>query len=299
MSNDREVFSRPMIDLHTHSTASDGSYTPEKLIELALERGLRALALTDHDTLDGLERARARAQGTQLRFIGGIEIEIDCESGEFHLLGLGIDGDRKALASALSRVQEARRLRNDSMVEKMQSGGIPITREELAQMAGGEIVSRAHFAQLLARKKISSSIDAAFKKLIGKGMPYYQPRMHLDLGEATAAIRSAGGIAVIAHPVSLGLRGPALRAFISSCRDRGVRGIECWHPNHSLKETRLFSRLAHELGLVETGGSDFHGPHIPSRMLGISTAGREIADALLDALPRAGEKPGGAGGTAP
>ena len=273
-----------MIDLHTHSTASDGSYPPEKLIELALDLGLSALALTDHDTLAGLERARKRAEGTGLRFIAGVEIEIERDRGEFHLLGLGLEGDRRILAAALTRVQEARRNRNERMVEKLQAGGIPISREELAETAGGDIISRAHFAQVLTRKKIVNSVDAAFKRLIGKGMPYYEPRACLDLAEATAAIRSAGGTAVIAHPVSLGIQGPALRTFIASCKDQGVGGIEAWHPNHSLKVTHRLERLARELGLAVTGGSDFHGLPIPQRRLGFSTAGREIADSLLEGL---------------
>jgi len=273
-----------MIDLHTHSTASDGSYPPEKLIELAIDRRLSALALTDHDTLDGLEKARTRAQGSSLRFIPGVEIEIELEAGEFHLLGLGLEGDRRMLADALGRVQGSRRTRNERMVDKMRAAGIPISMEELAAMAGGDIISRAHIAQLLTRKKVVNSIDAAFKRLIGKGMPYYEPRACLPLREATAAIRAAGGIAVVAHPVSLGIRGPALRTFFSSCRDQGVGAIEAWHPNHTLKETHRFEKLARELDLAVTGGSDFHGPHVPQRRLGFSTAGREVADALLDGL---------------
>jgi hypothetical protein len=273
-----------MIDLHTHSTASDGSLSPDRLIELALDLGLRALALTDHDTLDGLETARARAEGTGLRFIPGVEVEIEQEAGDFHLLGLALEGDRSILAAGLEHVQEARRTRNHRMVEKLQAGGIPISREEIEQAAGGDIISRAHFAQVLARKKIVNSVDAAFRRLIGKGMPYYESRACLGLREATAAIRAAGGIAVIAHPVSLGMRGPALRTFLAACGDQGVDGIEAWHPNHSLKDTHRLERLARELGLVVTGGSDFHGPHIPQRRLGFSTAGREVSDSLLEGL---------------
>ena len=275
-----------MIDLHTHSTASDGSCPPERLIEIALGTGLTALALTDHDTLDGLPRARASAEGTRLRFIPGVEIEIETDTGEFHLLGIGLSGDVGALVEALSRVQAARRSRNLRMVEKMKAGGIPITMQEVTETAGGDIVSRAHFARVLVRKKVVGSIDAAFKRLIGKGLPFYEPRACLELREATMLIRGAGGIAVIAHPVSLGLQGPALRAYVSACRDQGVAGIEAWHPNHSVKESRRLERLAHSLGMAVTGGSDFHGEHIPSRRLGLSSGGREIPDRFLDAVPR-------------
>ena len=259
-------------------------------------RASHALALTDHDTLDGVPRARARSAGTSLRLIPGVEIEIESDAGEFHLLGIGLSGDTGPLVEALLRVQISRRGRNVRMVEKMQAAGIPITMEEISETAGGDIVSRAHFARVLVRKKIVGSIDTAFKRLIGKGMPYYEPRACLPLEEATALIRRAGGIAVIAHPVSLGLVGPALRTYIVTCRDRGVAGIEAWHPNHTVKAARRFERLALALGMVATGGSDFHGPHIPSRRLGLSSGGREIPDRFLDVVPgdvpRAGESSG-------
>lgn len=294
-----------MIDLHTHSTASDGSCTPERLIDLALEAGLSALALTDHDTLDGVAAARARSAGSGLRFFAGVEIEIDRDAevgpraeakarpgaqpaqsnGEFHLLGLGLLERREALEAALVRLREARHARNVRMVEKLQRDGIPVSMEELNEMAGGKIISRAHFAKLFVRKKVVNSIDAAFSRLIGKGQAYYEPRACLALREAAALIHSAGGIAVVAHPVSLGLKGPALRQFLSSCKDQGVDGLEVWHPNHQLSESRQFRRLAAGLGLLVTGGSDFHGEHMPQRKLGNATAGRGVPDELLDSLP--------------
>jgi 3',5'-nucleoside bisphosphate phosphatase len=281
-----------MIDLHTHSTASDGSLTPEKLVERAVALGLTALALTDHDTVAGVGRAAARARDAGLLLIPGVEIEIERESGEFHLLGLALTDNRTRLEAALSRVQAARRDRNLRMVEKFQRAGIDITMEELKAVAGEEIVSRAHFARLLVRKKLASSIDGAFKRFIGKGMQFYEPRACLPLREATSLIREAGGVAVIAHPVSLGVRGPALRTLVQACRDQGVSGIEAWHPNHTLKETHRLEKLAAGLGMIVTGGSDFHGDHIPQRRLGFTSEGREIPDTFLDALwSAAGARP--------
>ena len=276
-----------MIDLHTHSTASDGSCTPEKLISLALGSGLSALALTDHDTLNGLPRARASAEGTHLDFVAGVEIEIDCDTGEFHLLGIGLSANIGVLTEALIRIQAARRDRNLRMVQKMQAGGIPITLEEVTKIAGGDIVSRAHFARVLVRKKVVGSIDAAFKRLIGKGREYYEPRACLPLQEATSLIKGAGGLPVIAHPVSLGIQGPALRTFLVTCRDNGVEGIEAWHPNHSIRMSYALERLARSLSMTVTGGSDFHGEHIPSRKLGLSSGGREIPDRFLVAVREA------------
>ena len=250
-----------MIDLHTHSTASDGACTPERLMDLAASVGLAAIALTDHDTLDGLQRANARAAETGLVVVPGVEIEIECATGEFHLLGLGLIGDTGPLREALAGVQAARRARNDRMAAKLQAGGFPITMEEVRAAAGGEIVSRAHFAQVLVRRKLVGSVDAVFKKLLGKGMPYYEPRACLALPEASRLIARAGGTAVIAHPVSLGLKGPALRAFVASCRDQGVGGVEAWHPNHSVKECRK---------------------------LGFTSGGREIPDRFLEPFLRGG-----------
>ena len=274
-----------MIDLHSYSKASDGARTPESLVELALERGLRALALTDHDTLDGVQRAQARAAGTSLTLLPGVEIEIESDSGEFHLLGLALVGDRSLLGDALVRLQAARRDRNGRMVAKMQAAGIQISMEELAQTAGGQIVSRAHFARLLVRKKIVSSIDTAFKRFLGKGKEFYEPRLCLPLREATDLIRGAGGVAVVAHPISLGLKGPGFRTWLDACRDQGVAGVEAWHPNHDVRQCHAFEKVARGLGMLVTGGSDYHGDHMPSRRLGLTAGGREIPDSFLEALP--------------
>jgi 3',5'-nucleoside bisphosphate phosphatase len=274
-----------MIDLHSHSTASDGSRSPEGLVELALETGLTVLALTDHDTLDGVDPAAARARGTALTLVPGVEIEIEHDGGEFHLLGLALFGDRGRLQESLVRLRQARRERNTRMVARMQAAGMAITEEELAATAGGPVISRAHFARLLVRKKIVSSIDQAFKKLIGKGQPYYEPRLCLPLREATALITEAGGVAVVAHPLSLGLRGPALKTRLASFHDQGVGGIEAWHPTHEVKDCRKLESMARQLGMVVTGGSDFHGEHVPQRRLGYTAGGRAVPAELINSLP--------------
>lgn len=273
-----------MIDLHTHSTASDGSCAPERLVALALEAGLSTLALTDHDTLAGIERARDAAAGTGLRLLAGVEIEIARETGEFHLLGLGLHGARDGLETALAKVRVDRNARNIRMIDRLSRAGFPVSMEELKELAGGEVISRAHFARLLVRKSIVSSIDAAFTRFIGKGKEFYEPRDCLALGEACALIRASGGLPVVAHPLTLGLRGPALLQELSSAKAAGVAGIEAWHPNHSMKDCRMLARLARALGLAVTGGSDFHGATMPQRKLGRTAGGREIPDELLDGL---------------
>jgi predicted metal-dependent phosphoesterase TrpH len=273
-----------MIDLHTHSTASDGTCSPGELIDLAAQRGISALALTDHDTLSGLEAAQDRARTAGIRFIPGVEIEIESLRGEFHLLGLGLSGDRSRLADALQEVRRRRHERNLVMIGKLRNAGFDISLEELSAAAGGEVVSRAHFARLLMAKKYVSSIEKAFKRYLGKGQPFYEARKCLSLSEAVSIIRGAGGISVIAHPLSLQMRGPALRQFLEHCRGMGVAGIEAYHPTHPLKDARRLERLGRRLDLLITGGSDFHGSAIPQRRLGYTSGGLPIPDALLDAL---------------
>ncbi len=274
-----------MIDLHVHSTESDGSCTPERVIELAVEGGLTAVALTDHDTLSGIPAALAKAAGAALRFIPGIEIQIDSDRGEFHLLGLGLDGDRSGLERALSEIQRSREERNLRMVGKFQAAGFPVTMEELARFSRGSIVSRAHFARLLVSKKIASSTDQAFKRYLGRDGPFYEKKQCLALAEAVSLIKRAGGFAVIAHPLSVGYHGPALRQFLLRCMDLGVGGLEAYHPNHPLRDCRKLDRMGRSIGMLITGGSDFHGEHVPHRRMGFSAGGLEVPDALLAELP--------------
>jgi predicted metal-dependent phosphoesterase TrpH len=282
-----------MIDLHTHSTASDGSCTPERLIDLAAGIGLTAIALTDHDTLSGLDAAARRAEETGVRFIRGIEIQIESsasegEESEFHLLGLGLSGDLGPLAGALEAVRASRRERNVKMMEKLKAAGFDVTMEELGRFARGEVVGRAHFARLLQSKGAVSSLDQAFSLYLAKGRPFYVPRRNLALADAVGLIRRAEGIAVVAHPLSLKLRGPALRQFLAHCRDAGVAGIEAYHPNARLRDCAKLARMARRLGMLITGGSDFHGENIPQRRLGYTSGGREIPDEILETLPFGG-----------
>jgi predicted metal-dependent phosphoesterase TrpH len=273
-----------MIDLHTHSSMSDGTYTPEALVDLALATGLGAIALTDHDSLAGLERAAARARGTRLLLVPGVELEIACATGEFHLLGLGLDGDRTALEEALTHVRRDRHERNLSLIGRLTASGIPVTLEELVAVSGGGIVSRAHFARLLVQKGVVKRTDDAFNRYIGKGRPLYEARRTLDLPDAVRRVARAGGIAVVAHPLSLGLAGAALRQFLAHARDAGVSGIEAWHPKAAVRDCRRLERLAGSLGLSVTAGSDFHGLNVPQRRLGLTAGGLAIDDRFLAAL---------------
>lgn len=273
-----------MIDLHTHSSMSDGTYSPEALVDLALQTGLGALALTDHDSLDGLERAAARARGSRLVFVPGVELEIPCDSGEFHLLGLGLDGERGELEEALARVRRDRADRNLRLIGRLAAHGIPVTADELAAVSGGGVVSRAHFARLLVQKGVVKRTEDAFERYLGKGRPLYEPRRTLALPDAVRLVRRAGGIAVVAHPLSLDLAGAVLRQFLAHARDAGVAAIEAWHPKAAPRECRRLERLAASLGLAVTAGSDFHGSNVPQRRLGRTAGGLAIDDRYLAPL---------------
>ena len=193
-----------MIDLHSHSTASDGTSTPRDLLFEARDAGLTALALTDHDTLDGLAEASDTAEELGIRFIPGIELEIEHRPGEFHLLGLGLkDWEYSNLSKFLREIRHNRNERNAQMVELIQNDGIDISEDDLKQAAGGRIIARPHFARVLVEKKVAKSIKHAFDRFLAAGQKFYIPKKVITLEEGITLIHQAGGKAVIAHPLSL------------------------------------------------------------------------------------------------
>jgi len=275
-----------LIDLHTHSSASDGSLSPAELITRARSIGLRAIALTDHDTTDGLreaeEAAAALAPGADgFLLLSGVELEIEVPHGEFHLLGLGLSRERAALETRLLEVRGDRETRNAKILDRMRDAGVDIEMGDLTRTAAGEVVTRAHFARLMVEKGLVESVDQAFKRWLGKGKPFYQPKACIPLDEAIDLIAASGGKAVIAHPLSLDLAGPAFSDFLKDCRARGIVGLEAYHSSFALGACRRLEHLARRLGFFVTGGSDFHGDNIPSRRLGYSSGGLPVPDELL------------------
>ncbi|MDR1626040.1 MAG: PHP domain-containing protein [Spirochaetia bacterium] len=258
-----------MIDLHTHSAQSDGSLSPAELIRTAKERGVSALALTDHDTLAGLPEAEEAAREAGIRFIDGIELNIFYAAGEFHMLGLGIKNWRgSALEQTLHGLQQDRTRRNHAILDAMGRDGVDAAYSELEELAGGKIIGRPHFARLLVEKKIVKSTEQAFQHYLKRGKPWYAPRQGLSAEEAASLIHGAGGLAVIAHPMSLYIGWKALPQRIQLYRDQGLDGIEAWHSNSSYRECERLQEIAFSLGMIVSAGSDFHGDHIPSRQLG-------------------------------
>lgn len=273
-----------MIDLHSHSTASDGSYAPAALVALALERGLSALALTDHDTIAGLAEAEAAAAGTSLRFIRGVEIEIAFGPGEFHLLGLRLGDLGGELGTALLRLGKARDERNRKIIWRLNNDGIPATIEELYALAGPGQAGRPHIAALMVKHKAVRSRQEAFDKYLAKGRPFYEPKDCLELAEAIRLVKSAGGLAIVAHPMSLFVSWGRLTTLMDEWKELGIDGIEAFHPTAKLGQCKRLDKMGKERGFRITAGSDFHGEIRPERKLGRTAGNLTIGDEYLHAL---------------
>ena len=284
-----------MIDLHTHSNASDGDYSPAQLVREAEKRGITAIALTDHDTLDGLESAKNEAQAAGIRFIPGIEISIRWNGegnasglgpgGEFHLLGLGIRSPSSAFLSAIDDLSRRREARNREILDRMHELSIEASWEELLALSGGHSVGRPHFASLLVKRKIVRNREQAFARYLKMGKPLYVPKAGLAFAEAVALIRESGGIPVLAHPMSLYVAWGRLPDLVKVLKAGGLMGLEAWHPTAKAKSCHRLEELGKALGLYITEGSDFHGAIRPDRKLGCSNRGREISDTILAAIP--------------
>lgn len=275
-----------MIDLHTHSTASDGTYSPAALVDLAADRKLSALALTDHDSLAGLREAQAEALRRGLRFIPGVEIEVDFSPGEFHLLGLDLRDTEGVILKTIDRLALSRDQRNERIFERMRAAGIPGNYAELRDAAEGGMIGRPHIADYLIARKVVRKKQDAFDRYLGKGRPFYVAKECMELKEAIGVIREAGGIPVVAHPLSLFVSWTRLASLFLEWKDLGIEGIEAWHPTARPGHCRRLEKMARDLGFRVTAGSDFHGANRPDRRLGYTAGDIPIQDSYLEALDR-------------
>lgn len=242
-------------DLHSHSICSDGTLAPEALVDAAADAGIRVFALTDHDSTEGIERARARCAARGIEWVAGVEISTEFGEQSAHLLGLWLsDWNHPGLQAIFARSKDERRARVHRQVEVLKELGYELTPEEVFARAGGETVAKPHVAQVLIDKGYFRDRDEVFDKLLGDGKPGYVGRAKLTIAEAIGAVHAAGGKAVLAHP---GLEGFD-DAAIGAMRSIGLDGLEVHHPDHSPDQRRRFTGLAETLGLIVTGGSDFH-----------------------------------------
>ena len=268
-------FSRHVsIDLHIHTTASDGTLTPAQVVSHARHLKLKAIAITDHDTVAGSKDALSSGIPPSLGFITGVEISSTpppfySGSGSFHLLGYSMRLDDPELNRTLEQLQQARKNRNPAIIDRLNALGISITLDEVRKEAGEGQLGRPHIAQLMVKKKVVASIDEAFDRYLGTGKPAYVDKQRVDCFQAIEIILDAGGVPVLAHPGLLDYKTEnQLNELIGELKKAGIQGVEVYYSGHTPDQTRLYAKLAQRHDLLMTGGSDFHGAIQPEIEMG-------------------------------
>lgn len=250
---------RSLIDLHCHSTVSDGVLTPSDLVKHAAEKGVRVLALTDHDDVAGLDEAREIAQQHGMRFINGVEISVTWRRRTLHIVGLKINPEYPPLVNGLAEIRAGRHTRAERMAESLEKIGVHGALEGAYQYSKGGIISRTHFARYLIEKGYAKDTKAVFKHYLVKGKPGYHEHQWASLEDAMSWILGAGGIAVIAHPGRYDLGRVTLLELMQEFKTLGGKAIEVVTGSHSVDQYQTFAKLAHQFDLASSTGSDYHG----------------------------------------
>jgi len=280
------------VDLHLHTTASDGVMSPSGIVRYAKAKELQAIAVTDHDTIEGLEEAVGEGKKIGFEVIPGIEISAEFSPGSMHLLGYFLDIHHPLLVEKLKYLQEARAARNPKIVEKLNRLGVRISYEDVVKASGGGQVGRPHFAQVLLDKGYVRSIQEAFERFLKKGAPAYADKFRFKASEAINFINGANGIAVLAHPNTLGMNGNAgFEALLLQLVKEGLRGIEVYYPEHSPADVARYKLIAEKLDLVLTGGTDYHGIEGSELDIGIGRGGMRLPYSIVEQLKAAQARP--------
>ncbi len=274
------------IDLHVHTKASDGSMTPSQVARYAAKDHLAAIAITDHDTIDGVKEAVAEGERYDVEVVPGIEIGVEFEV-ELHILGYYIDIKSKKLNDTLNQLQCFRQERNPQIVKKLNALGFAMNMADVSAKAEGSVVGRPHIAAVMLEKGYINNIDEAFEKYLGKGKCAYVDKKKLTPAEGIRLIEEAGGLAVLAHPVYLEQHKIDLEALVKQLMRYGLSGIEGYYPDHSKETHEKYLALARKHHLLVTGGSDFHGSHKPHIKLGKGYGDLKVPYDLLTALKQA------------
>ena len=278
MSSDR-------IDLHAHTVESDGSLEPETLVALAAQVGLRALAVTDHDTTAAIDAARAAGRSLHVEILTGIEITARFPPRAMHVLAYGFDRREKHLVEMLETIVAGRDRRNPRIVARLVELGVPVTMDEVREESGGAVVGRPHIARAMVKRGHVPDTRSAFQQYLRDGGPAFVAAESVEPREVIAAVRGAGGVTVLADPRQLRLDGEAAyAALVSELAAAGLNGIEVDHPSQKPDERAMFRRLAAANGLVASGGSDFHGEAKPDIRLGVGDGTIAIGYETWEAL---------------
>lgn len=275
------------IDLHVHSNKSDGTYTPTELVDYALQKGLSAFALTDHDTTAGLDEAIAYAEGKPLEVIPGIEFSSENEGKDIHVVGLYIKYDAPAFQAKLQSFVDSRINRNIKMCRNLQEAGIDITYDKLCTENPGAVITRAHYAAYLTEHGYVANRSEAFAKYVGDNCKYYVPREKITPTQAVELILQADGIPILAHPPLYHMGNERLDALVGSLKQAGLMGIETFYSSYSNQDERDMIRIAKKYDLLLSGGSDFHGDNKPGLDLGTGYGKLFIPYEILEKIKEA------------
>lgn len=277
-------YQKQFIDLHVHSDKSDGSLSPSDLVSYAIKQGVTAFALTDHDTVDGIDEALRASEGTSVTVIPGIELSTEYEGKDIHIVGLFIDKEEPAFRNKIQEFVDSRILRNQKMCQKLTEHGLPITYEELTGEFPGSVITRAHYAQLLLKKGYIKSLKEAFERYIGDRGPCFIPREKITPEDGVKLILSAKGIPVLAHPLQYGMGDERLQKLIDRLKAVGLQAMEAIYCTHSPSEENKMRALADKNNLLISGGSDFHGNAKPGLELGTGYGKLYVPVEVLKAL---------------
>jgi len=276
-----------MIDLHVHSVYSDGTNTPSELVAMADERGLCALALTDHDTVAGIPELLTAAETATVEVVPGIELSAECERGTMHILGYFIDHTCRTLLEKIEKVRSGRNKRNIEILKKLNRLGYRLLWKDIEKQAGRDVVGRPHIAAALVECGHVKSKKAAFDLLLAKGRSGYVERDRYTAKECINIIRQAGGVSVLAHPATIYLPDEQLRVLVGELKEHGLGGIEAHYAENRPENIRKFTGWAEELALICTGGTDFHGRNSPDLKLGTGFGQLRVPDEALEQLKAA------------
>lgn len=280
------LFFMDRVDLHVHTTASDGTRTPLECVSLAAMEGLKAIAITDHDTMAGLDEAGEAGKTLGISIIPGIEISSDYMGKDVHVLGYFLDHKAPALAEYQAWVQQARRERNEKILEKLRNKGFDMTLEELEQENPGAVLGRPHIARKLVELGAVKSVDEAFRKYLTRGRSCYVTRQRIPFEDAAKLIKKCGGVSVLAHPLQYGFDKANLDKLVKTAHDAGFSGMEIYYSGYTQKDIEKLFDLAEKYTLLPTGGSDFHGDNKPGINIGTGNGKLAVPAYFLIMLAR-------------